>query len=204
MKEKEIIATLKKWRETGKIGELGEVTLLAGFIYKLKIALNDLIIPDIKKKWKKISPEKREKIIFKLYELLQLLESEEIKKLCKEEKMEEIKDFHGFDELKFIKWLYKNIIKNKCTIARITGFSIRTIYRWLKADKVNMFPLVKERVNKIRKIFEALIDALPEEAIIEWLNSYNRYLGRKPIDFLEQREYEKVHSATMDLRDNIL
>ena len=78
MKEKEIIATLRTWRERGKIGKLAEITLLVGFAHKLTTTFEDLI-PNIKRKWRKISPEKPEKIILKLYELLQLLESEEIK-----------------------------------------------------------------------------------------------------------------------------
>lgn len=78
MKKRDMVTRLRKWREDGEIGRLAETTLLAGFAYKLTIALDNLI-PNIEEKLEKISPEKREKIILKLYELLQVLESEGIK-----------------------------------------------------------------------------------------------------------------------------
>lgn len=90
-------------------------------------------------------------------------------------------------------------------IARATGANERSVRRWLTGAP--MQARSEERIDNLRAVVLELSEAMPPDAIVNWLRARNRAIGlERPIDVLGEdegngeREFRRVLTAVEALR----
>lgn len=101
--------------------------------------------------------------------------------------------------------LYRHVVADArralslAEIGRITGVGDRAVQNWASGASRPDGPS-RERLLELKYVIEQLSDVYTDEGIEIWLHARQRVLdGRRPLDLLQQGEFEAVLAAVEQL-----
>lgn len=85
------------------------------------------------------------------------------------------------------------------TMARLSGFSLRTIADWESGRKPS--EAGRQRMAELTRLYRSLAEIMERDYIAEWLTTPNdAFEGKKPIEVIERGEIDRVWQMIFLLR----